>query len=96
MKREEILSKAHDLINGDRAEEYGDADVNFNRIANGWSLILGSHVTADQAALCMVWLKISRLCNTPNHVDSFVDAAGYVALAGELANNRFTGTRKND
>jgi hypothetical protein len=34
--------------------------------------------------LCMAWLKIARLCETPGHSDSYVDAAAYAALAFEL------------
>jgi hypothetical protein len=33
MKRDEILDTAKALINGDRAKDYGDADLNHQRIA---------------------------------------------------------------
>jgi hypothetical protein len=32
----------------------------------------------------MAWLKMARLVNGP-HRDSYVDAAGYLALAAELS-----------
>ena len=32
----------------------------------------------------MAWLKIARL-NTGPHVDSYIDGAGYMALAAELS-----------
>jgi hypothetical protein len=32
----------------------------------------------------MAWVKISRLVETPDHLDSFVDLVAYGALAGEI------------
>ena len=36
MKRDEILKEAENLINGDRAKDYGDAYTNHKRIADIW------------------------------------------------------------
>lgn len=83
-KRTDILETAATLINGDRERDYGDAAVNLGRIATGWAVILDQDVSAEQVALCMAWLKIARLVNGP-HEDSYVDAAAYMALAGELS-----------
>jgi hypothetical protein len=87
MNRTEILTRAADLINGDRAKQYGPPQENFARIAAGWSVILGTTVTPDQVALCMAWLKIARLVNGPQE-DSYVDGAAYLALAGELTTHK--------
>lgn len=84
-EREEILADAAALVTGDREKTYGPPDENFARIATGWSVILGIDVTPDQVALCMAWLKIARLVNDPEHRDSYVDGAAYMALAGELS-----------
>ena len=84
VNRDKILDAAHDLINGQRAKDYGDAWEMHRRIAAGWSEIVGVDVTPAQAALCMAWLKISRLVETPDHLDSFVDLVAYGALAGEI------------
>mgnify|MGYP000666364169 CR=1 FL=1 len=83
-KRTEVLDFAIALINGDRERDYGTPAENFGRIADGWSVILQSDVSAEQVALCMAWLKIARLVNGP-HEDSYVDAAAYMALAAELS-----------
>jgi hypothetical protein len=85
MKREEILKAASDLMNGDRAKDYGPAKKNHDDIAAGWEIILGVPVTAHQVARCMAWVKIARLAKTEDHVDSYVDAVAYMALAGEIA-----------
>jgi hypothetical protein len=83
-KRTEILETAADLVNGDRERDYGTPQENFGRIAAGWAVILQADVTPEHVALCMAWLKIARLVNGP-HLDSYVDAAAYMALAGELS-----------
>lgn len=85
--RGKILDEATELVYGDRQNDYGSPRDNFGRIAQGWSVILGQDITLPQVALCMAWLKIARLVQTPNHKDSFVDGAAYMALAGELASD---------
>lgn len=84
--RETVLTTAEQLINGQRAKDYGDASENFQRIANLWTPILGVEVTASEVALCLTQLKVARLITSPTHKDSWVDAAGYIALGGEIAN----------
>ncbi len=82
--RRTVLKTAGDLIDGDRARDYGDAFEMHKRIASGWSQILGIDVKAHEVALCMAWLKISRLVESPSHADSYVDAVAYMALAAEI------------
>lgn len=84
LDRDEILNAASDLINGQRAKDYGDAYEMHRRIAAGWAEILCVNITPAQVALCMAWLKIARLVETPDHLDSFVDLVAYGALAGEI------------
>ena len=95
MNRDETLTTAATLINGDRAKAYGDAAVNFQRIADLWTAQfrhkLTQPFTAADVALGLTHLKLSRIANTPDHADSFIDAAGYLALGAELATSD-TGT----
>jgi hypothetical protein len=86
LKRSEALDKAKELINGDRAKEYGDAHDNFSRIATMWSAYLGQDVDAADVAVMMNLLKCSRLAHQRKD-DSFVDACGYMALACELCSD---------
>jgi len=89
-KRDEILDTAKALINGDRAKDYGDALVNHQRIADGWNVILYSalqkhgRLLPAHVALMMDWVKTSRLLETLDHPDSWVDKAAYSALGGEF------------
>lgn len=82
--RQAVLKTAGDLIDGDRARDYGDALEMHRRIAAGWTEILGADIKAHEVALCMAWLKMSRLVETPSHSDSYVDAVAYMALAAEI------------
>jgi hypothetical protein len=82
--RASILDTARHLVDKDRAADYGDAYEMHRRIAAGWSEILEVDVKPGQVALCMAWLKISRLVNSPGHKDSYVDLVAYGALASEI------------
>lgn len=82
--RKKILNAALDLMDGERAKTYGDALELHRRIAAGWSEILGVKVEPHEVTLCMAWLKIARLVETPDHDDSYVDLVAYGSLAGEI------------
>lgn len=86
--RSECLAEAMDLITGDRNREYGEPIHNFERIANGWSIILNKIVEPHEVALCMAWLKIARLTESPMHQDSYTDGAAYMALGWQLVNEQ--------
>lgn len=89
-RRAKTLRTAESLINGDRAAAYGHPSENFGRIASLWNAQFGAKLaepfTAEDVALALVHLKMSRLANTPGHEDSLIDACGYLALASEIAN----------
>ena len=82
MRRYEVLSKASDLINGDREQEHGQPKHNFRRIAKMWSGYLEKDITPSDVCVMMVLLKAARLRHILND-DSFIDMAGYAALGSE-------------
>ena len=90
MNRQECLDKAAELINGDRARDYGDAYENHGRICEGWNIIVRAammdtgYLTPAHVALMMDWVKTSRLLETIDHADSWIDKAGYTALGAEF------------
>lgn len=47
---------------------------------------LGVQITPVEVATMMVLLKIARTRTGAPNIDCWVDAAGYAALAGEIAN----------
>lgn len=85
--RQAILDKAAYLIDGDRANDYGDAQDNFERIATYWNTHLGliELITPTDVGIMMTLLKVARLHGEFKSIDSFVDVCGYMALAGEMA-----------
>ena len=80
---ESVLLEADRLINSDRRADYGGVQESFAAIAAGWSLIIGSEVSAVQVALCMTWLKTMREVHKHQR-DNLVDLAGYAGLGGIL------------
>ena len=71
-----ILKTAEDLVGGDRGQDYGHPADDFEKTSKIWSAILGCKVSPEQVALCMIGVKISRLCNSYKE-DSVIDIAGY-------------------
>ncbi|SKM98678.1 Uncharacterised protein [Mycobacteroides abscessus subsp. massiliense] len=88
MTSESILQEAERIINGDRAEQYGDAAESFADIAKRWTIELedrlSAPVTALDVARMMTQLKMSR-SRSSYHRDSYVDGAGYLGLTEKLA-----------
>lgn len=75
---ESPLDVAKRLVHGARGEDYGRPIEDFSRTGRMWAAILGlDEVTAEQVAMCMVALKLSRECNRPKD-DNVDDAAGYL------------------
>jgi hypothetical protein len=93
--RREVLVTAEHLINGDRALAYGNPEDSFGRIAKLWTAmgmrmaVPGTNgaraVSSNDVALAMNLLKVSRAVGNPDSMDSYVDGAGYMALAAELS-----------
>ena len=82
---ENILETARQLITGSRRKTYGSARDDFTRTGKLWEQVLGVPVKPEQVALCMTLVKVGRLVNSLDHEDSWIDAAGYIALGGEIA-----------
>jgi hypothetical protein len=83
MIAKEILLSATDTI-GNRGAIYGHPRINQTRIAMRLQLLLETPITDYQACLAMVEVKLSRIQESPHHIDSYVDACAYLALAAEL------------
>jgi len=83
IEEETCLQEAQRLVYGDRNASYGHPYDDFSRTAKLWSAILGHDVTAEQAALCMCAVKISRQVNSPKR-DNMVDLAGYAEVTQRI------------
>lgn len=74
---ETALDEAKRLVYGERQKQYAHPLDDYTCTAALWSAILGHHVTAEQAILCMIAVKVSRLARNVTHRDSITDVAGY-------------------
>lgn len=63
-----------------RGRHYGPPSINHRRIAALWSSYLEHEVSASQAAMCMLLVKVARLIESPDHADSMDDLAGYLEV----------------
>ena len=84
--RANLLDTAKNHVTKDRQADHGDAENNFTRIAGYWSVHLGVPIAAHDVAVMMALLKVARIKSNPEHVDNWVDGAGYFACGGEIAN----------
>ncbi|MHC1766138.1 MAG: DUF6378 domain-containing protein [Verrucomicrobiia bacterium] len=79
-----ILEEALALVRGERHETYGDASLEFHRVAAGWRVLAnGQPITAEMVPLFMIWLKMVRETVQPKR-DNRVDICGYAQLLEDL------------
>lgn len=89
MTREECLKMADRCVNGERDEQYGSPENNFQYIADLWEVYL--HATGEDVELnvhdvaCMLaLLKIARIATGQPKEDNWIDLAGYAACGCEI------------
>lgn len=84
-----IADEAKNIVNGARRNAYGRPEDNFERIARFWKAYFDNtgrpiDLTAADVSPLMRLMKEARLCETPNHRDSFVDLVGYTLTGAEI------------
>lgn len=90
MTRSEILDAANKCVCGDREQDYGSPEKNFELIASLWKDYLqGVGVNLDflephDVAAMLALLKIARIASGHAKEDNWIDLAGYAACGGEL------------
>ena len=84
MKATKALIDEIDIMQN-RGAIYGHPKINQGRISARLSNLFDFPITDAQACLAMVEVKLSRIQETPSHVDSYQDAIAYLAIALELA-----------
>lgn len=89
---ETILQEASRITSADRQERYGSPLDNWTRTAAILNAVLSEKLrapmTAEEAALCLVGVKLARLGHSPTHRDSLVDVAGYVRVVEMIGDER--------
>ena len=96
MTRPEILDAAKKCVCGEREQDYGTPENNFETIGLLWGVYLkAAHpqlqkvigvngIAPKDVAAMMALLKLARIA-AGSSPDSFIDLAGYAACAGEIA-----------
>ena len=89
MNRKEILEAAAKCVCGDREQDYGSPENNFQTIGNLWSDFLhgagkSTFITSKEVAAMLALLKIARIASGHAKEDNWVDLAGYAACGGEI------------
>ena len=89
--RSDILDQAKKCVCGQREQDYGTPESNFQLIADLWNGYFGEKtdnpvisVTPVDVSMMMALMKIARIRNGGGSGDSFVDLAGYAACGGEI------------
>lgn len=89
MIRRTVLEEATTLVYGPREKQYSHPARDYAKTAKIWTGLLleklrpGVEITAEEAVLMMVGMKLSREMFGHKR-DNLVDAAGYIACAERI------------
>ena len=85
--RQRVLSEAEKCVCGQREQDYGEPEDSFQKIGTFWTAYLNCAVKidAEDVAAMMALLKIARISENPQHMDSWVAGCGYFSCGGEIA-----------
>ncbi len=72
------LAHVNDMLNGEKAEEYGDPRIMFQNISKRW---FDCDDAETDVAIMMAELKIERIRYDQSKEDSYMDAIAYLAMA---------------
>lgn len=85
------MAAAERCVCGDREQDYGSPENNFQTIANLWNDYLNGtggeehyFIGAKDVAAMLALLKIARIASGHAKEDNWVDLAGYAACGGEI------------
>lgn len=85
LPREKVLQDAAVIIRGQRDEQYGGPESNFERIAKIWTVIFGREFTREDVAMAMVAVKVARFASGAGfQPDTWTDIIGYGACGYEV------------
>jgi len=78
-----LSDRALNLVNNQRAEEYGEPLEHCRKVAAVWAAAFGWDVDARKFALAMNFLKLVREAHSPKE-DSRVDAVGWGEIEDQI------------
>ena len=83
MDPHKTLNECAALI-GERGQDYGGIEENFDRIARIASEVIGMPITAYEVSIVLVATKLARMSGARDKRDNYLDAINYLAFASEL------------
>lgn len=88
----EILSRASNLVTGDREKQHGNKVDNHTNIARFWSAYLQciktNELSPENVAMMMALLKVARTTLGNHNPDDYIDGSAYVGIAGEIKSRK--------
>jgi len=90
--KKDVLGVADRVINGERQDNYGSPEASFTLIAEYWSTYLRElfrqyhgivNLEPIDVANMMIAFKLARTQGQKTSKDTYVDIAGYAAIAGD-------------
>ena len=94
MNTTDILKKTEKLVSESRHDKHGDKIINHENISRLWTSYLQNKfklnlvLLPEDVACLMTLLKLARTQAGKFNLDDYIDACGYSAIAGEIANKR--------
>lgn len=88
MADQTVAEEAHDLVNGARADHYGEPVKNHRRIGMVWAILLDlpEPIPARTVAVLLAAMKLVREAGPAGKRDNLVDAVGYLLIAERAGN----------
>jgi hypothetical protein len=83
--RSHVLQTAERLVNNERNTQYDEPSADFARTAAMWTAYFGIPIAMHDVAAAIAMLKLSRIRHNPDHLDNWVDLAGYAACGADVA-----------
>jgi len=94
VKRGDCLFRALEVINGERQDQYGNPEDSFELVGRYWTVYLRSvgivkddpdiELDKREVAEMMALFKIARMSGQMLNKDNYIDAAGYIGIAGDM------------
>lgn len=81
-----------EVIDG-RRSVYGNPEEVFPRHAQVWSAIIGTPVTPEQVAMCLIGYKLIRTADAPDYSDNSDDIEGYLDIFRKIVGDRMISAR---
>ena len=94
MEAETIIETARKVVSGHSTDRDKGSERTFRDIARVFNALTGHNLTEKDADIFMVVVKLVRAYRN-NDPDNYVDAIGYMGMAGEAATGKDSDVTEN-